>query len=124
MTLQRLESVVEGAAAVYGATAKLNVVPNGCPAVINHKGPAKLVTDIASEMIGVDRVNANCEPLPGSEDFAFMLEHAEVAYFFLGKIGQKGGVSIHNAEYDFNDEIIPIGASIFTKLVEHELPPL
>ncbi|MCR9570948.1 hypothetical protein NB524_11410 [Vibrio alginolyticus] len=55
-----------------------------------------------------------------------MLEHAEGANFFLGngKIGQKGGVSIHNSEYDFNDEIIPIGASLFTKLVEHELPPL
>lgn len=68
----------------------------------------------------------NCDPLPGSEDFACMLEHAEGANFFLGngKIGQKGGVSIHNSEYDFNDEIIPIGASLFTKLVEHELPPL
>ncbi|MCR9570947.1 amidohydrolase [Vibrio alginolyticus] len=63
MTLQRLESVVEAAAVVYGATAKLNVVPNGCPAVINHKDPAKLVTDIATEMLGGDRVNAKLRPI-------------------------------------------------------------
>ena len=55
----------------------------------------------------------------GAEDFAYFLEKRPGAFLFLG---QGGGPGVHHPEYDFNDEIIPIGASYWCRLVEKAMP--
>ena len=70
-------------------------------------------------MVGEARVHGDCGPEMGAEDFSFMLERRPGAYLFLGA-GE--GAGLHHAEYDFNDEIAPIGASFFARIVERAQP--
>nr|WP_231896286.1 amidohydrolase [Vibrio rotiferianus] len=118
LTLKRLHEVVEMTAKSYGATATLTIRDGSCPATINNPKQAQLVAQIAAELIGQEKVNADCRPLSGSEDFSWMLQAVEGCYFFVGN----EGASLHNPSYDFNDNIITTGASMFVKLVEHNLP--
>ena len=58
----------------------------------------------------------------GSEDFAFMLQQRPGAYFRIGQGGGDTGCFLHNARYDFNDDILPLGAALFVRLVERAMP--
>ena len=81
-------------------------------------------------VVGPDAVNANVEPTMGAEDFAFMLQAKPGCYVFLGngdgdhRTGGHGlgPCQLHNASYDFNDNLLPIGASYWARLVEMQLP--
>ncbi|OLQ69309.1 peptidase M20 [Photobacterium proteolyticum] len=117
-TLKRLREVVEMTAKAHGATAVLTIREGSCPATVNNPEQAKLVAKIAAEIVGEDKVDADCRPLSGSEDFSWMLQEVEGCYMFIGN----EGAPLHNPSYDFNDSIIPVGASLFVKLVEHNLP--
>ncbi len=64
---------------------------------------------------------AEGELLMASEDFAFMLEKRPGAFILIGNGGGDGGYMLHNARYDFNDAILPIGASYWARLVERSL---
>jgi len=76
----------------------------------------------AAEITGdPGRVETGVEPVMGSEDFAFMLENKPGAYIMIGNGGGEGGRMLHNARYDFNDAILPIGASYWARLVETSL---
>jgi hippurate hydrolase len=59
----------------------------------------------------------------GSEDFSFMLLERPGAYFRLGQGGAAAGCFLHNARYDFNDEVLPLGAALFARLAERTLAP-
>jgi hippurate hydrolase len=73
-------------------------------------------------VIGQDAVIFDAPPSMASEDFSFMLEERPGAYIWLGA-GEGGeGKMLHDTGYDFNDELLPIGASYWAKLVETELP--
>jgi hippurate hydrolase len=69
-------------------------------------------------VVGAANVTTDGAATMGSEDFAFMLEAKPGAYVFLGN---GSGPSLHNARYDFNDEILPVGASYWATLVEQNL---
>ena len=58
----------------------------------------------------------------GSEDFSFMLQRCPGAYARLGQGGAEGGCFLHNSRYDFNDDVIPLGAGYLAALAEHALP--
>ena len=60
-------------------------------------------------------------PCMGSEDFAFMLQERPGCYLFIGNGGAAGGCLLHNPHYDFNDDILPLGASYWVQLVENGL---
>ena len=62
------------------------------------------------------------EPTMGGEDFSYMLQARPGAYVFLGQGGAPGGCFLHNPSYDFNDEVIPLGAGYLASLVEEALP--
>ena len=70
--------------------------------------------------MGADRVEQDTVPVMGSEDFSYMLKERPGAYLFLGQ-GESAG--LHNENYDFNDDISPIAASFFARLVETAQPP-
>jgi len=74
-------------------------------------------------VLGADKVIRERVPSMGGEDFAFMLEARPGCYIKLGQAGaDKGQVPVHHPNYDFNDDILPLGASIWSALVEQELP--
>ncbi|EPD4375368.1 M20/M25/M40 family metallo-hydrolase [Vibrio fluvialis] len=91
---------------------------------MNDADATRLATEVARQVVGDANVNPDCLPLSGSEDFSFMLQAVPGCYLLLGNglEGETGGICVHNPHYDFNDEIIPAGASFFVRLIERELP--
>ncbi|WP_204114083.1 M20 aminoacylase family protein [Shimia biformata] len=118
MIIRRMEEIVAGQAASYGVKAELRY-EKGYPATVNDADKVAFATDIAREISGPDAVQDNVGKEMGAEDFSYMLEARPGAYLF---IGQGEGPGVHNPNYDFNDEISPIGASFFARLVERALP--
>ncbi|QLE86587.1 amidohydrolase [Shewanella sp. Scap07] len=121
--LERLQQVVEQTAKLYGAKASLTIQPGSYPATVNEQHSYEFAANIAEQLLGKERVNTHCDPLSGSEDFSFMLNKVAGCYLLLGNglSGEKGGVCVHNPHYDFNDDIIPVGAALFCSLVTAEL---
>ena len=118
MVMQRMEQIVQGQAASYGVEARLEYNIS-YPATINHADQAAFAADVAREVSGTERVNANAGREMGAEDFAYMLQERPGAYLFLGQ-GQ--GAGLHHPKYNFNDEIAPVGSSFFARIVEKALP--
>ena len=77
----------------------------------------------AAEVVGADRIVWNPAPELGSEDFSFMLQRRPGCYFLIGQGDSEHGAVCHDTQYDFNDRILAIGASIWVRLVERELAP-
>jgi hippurate hydrolase len=91
------------------------------PPLVNATEPMRIFADVAAELVGDASVDRNKAPASASEDFAFMLEKVPGAYILLGNGEQSAPV--HNDRYDFNDDAIPYGASVFATLVERRLVP-
>lgn len=92
------------------------------PATINTAEETARAADTAEAVPGVKEVLREGNPILAGEDFAFLLERSRGAYLLFGQRGaDKGGVPVHNPGYDFNDDLLPIGASYLAGLVEREL---
>lgn len=89
------------------------------PVTVNHEEETGFAASVARQIAGDDKVMDNVPPVMGGEDFSFMLEARPGAFIFVGQ-GDTAG--LHHPEYDFNDEIIPIGCSYWAKLVETAMP--
>ena len=76
---------------------------------------------MAVELVGADRVTLQGPALPGSEDFAFMLERVPGSYLLIGNGAGEGTCMVHNPGYDFDDDNIAIGAAYWTLLAERFL---
>jgi amidohydrolase len=118
MVEERLARLVDSVAVAFGATATLHYTRT-YPATINSGEHAEFAADVAAAIVGEDRVTRQMPPSMGAEDFSFMLQVKPGAYL---RLGQGGGAFLHNPRYDFNDEVLPLGASIFAGLVERSLP--
>ncbi|WP_170363308.1 M20 aminoacylase family protein [Ruegeria arenilitoris] len=118
MVMTRLEEIVQGQAASYGVTATLDYVV-GYPATVNDADKTGFAAEVAREVSGADRVIANSGREMGAEDFSYMLQERPGAYLFLG---QGDGPGLHHPKYNFNDEIAPVGASFFARIVEKAQP--
>jgi len=116
-----MQRVIDGVAATYGATVEFDYLRR-YPATINHAAETAIAAKIATEVAGEARVNTNTAPVMGGEDFAFMLEKVPGCYLFIGNGAGEGACMVHNPHYDFNDEILPVGATYFSRLVETVLP--
>jgi amidohydrolase len=114
MAERRLREIVAGQAAAFGVSAEVEY-ERGDPPVVNHAREVALAAEVASEVVGETRVTTEYKREMGAEDFAHMLDARPGAYLFLGA-GE--GAGLHHPKYDFNDEISPIGASFFARLVE------
>ncbi len=111
----RLSEVAEGIAETFGGTVKVSYT-RGVPVTIN----AEEQTEFAAE--AAISVGGSCDEAPmvmGGEDFSFMLEERPGAFIVLGN-GDSAG--LHHPEYNFNDEIIPMGCSWFAEMVERRMP--
>src|ERR1700674_2540510 len=118
---KRLTELVHSIAAAFGATATLKY-DRVYPATINSEREAVFAADVADTLVGAENVVRDLEPSMGSEDFSFMLQQRPGAYARLGQGGAEGGCFLHNASYDFNDEVIPLGAGYLAALAEAAMP--
>ncbi|MEM7443511.1 MAG: M20 aminoacylase family protein [Pseudomonadota bacterium] len=115
-----MKRIVESTAATFGAEATLTY-NRGYPATVNHAEQTEKAARVAERVMGDGKVNRDFEPVMGAEDFSFMLEKRPGAYIAIGQAGGPSSCMVHNPRYDFNDEILPVGASFFATLVESEL---
>lgn len=119
---QRIRHIVRLQAESYGAGVKIDYERN-YDATINHKAETDFVRQRAIAFAGEDNVVERDRPSMGSEDFAYMLKARPGSYFFLGTArGTEADKPLHHPCYDFNDDILPIGAAFWTDLVENFLP--
>ena len=91
------------------------------PATINSEKETKIATGVAKQISSKDKVNSNALPRMISEDFAFMLQKKPGCYMWIGNGPVKEYGDLHTPNYNFNDEILPIGASYWVNLVERVL---
>jgi len=113
--------IADGICAAYGATAELSY-QKLYPATINSVEETEQAAAAAATLVGDDAINHNPVPSMGAEDFAFMLREKPGSYVWVGNGAGEGGCMLHNPGYDFNDEIIPLGASYWATLAEQVLP--
>lgn len=120
MIEDRLGRLVESVALGFGATARLKY-QRSYPATINSEREAVFAADVATALVGEAHVVRDLPPSMGAEDFSFMLQVKPGAYLRLGQ-GGEGSCFLHNSRYDFNDEVLPLGAALMARLVEQSLP--
>ncbi|WP_170556903.1 M20 aminoacylase family protein [Ruegeria atlantica] len=118
MVIERMEQIVKGQATSYGVDARLDYEKN-YPATINDGEKAGFAAEVARDVSGSERVVGNMGREMGAEDFSYMLQSRPGAYLFLG---QGEGAGLHHPKYNFNDEIAPVGASFFARIVEKAQP--
>jgi amidohydrolase len=123
MIEHRLRELCSGVALGFGASASVNY-ERIYPATINTAREAAFAADVAERLVGAEHVERDMEPSMGAEDFSFMLQVKPGAYLRIGQGGSSGAgsTSLHNSRYDFNDEILPLGAALHAGLVEQGLP--
>jgi hippurate hydrolase len=113
------ESIAHG----FGATAQLTYT-RGYPATVNTVPEANFAADVATTLVGAEKVMRNMTPSMGAEDFSFMLQAKPGAYLRVGQgaVDGPGPHPLHNSRYDFNDAILPLGAALHASLVEQAMP--
>jgi len=116
----QLKACVEGVVASMGATAEVEII-EGYPATINHVDETELAANVASEIVGPINVVRDAPPTMGAEDFSYMLQEKPGCYIWLGSGRTGNDPMVHDPKYDFNDNISPIGASWFVRMVETSL---
>ncbi|HSV80328.1 MAG TPA: M20 aminoacylase family protein [Ramlibacter sp.] len=117
---RRLNELCSAVALGFGATATVHY-ERIYPATINSPQETEFAADVAEMLVGADRVVRNMEPSMGAEDFSFMLQVKPGAYMRIGQ-GGEANCMLHMARYDFNDDILPLGAALHASLVEHAMP--
>ena len=129
MVEKRMQSLAEGIAAAFDAEVEFTFRRN-YPPLVNHAKETRFALDVMKSVVGEAMVDANVEPTMGAEDFAFFLQEKPGCYIFIGN-GEGdhrdgghglGPCVLHNASYDFNDRLLPIGASFWVHLAEAALP--
>lgn len=123
MVEQRLKEMCNAIALGFGATATVHY-ERIYPATINTEKEALFAGDVAQSLVGADHVVRDLEPSMGSEDFSFMLQTKPGAYLRLGQGMGASGSALHNSRYDFNDEVLPLGAALHAGLIEQSMPLL
>ncbi len=100
------------------ATIRFNPENAGYPVTVNAAVETAMALQAAIAVAGEDCVNQQPTPCMGSEDFAFMLQEKPGCYIWIGNGSSENSCLLHNPHYDFNDEILPIGAAYWVQLVE------
>ncbi len=126
----RMRQMADSLCAAFGARCDFEFARN-YPPTINHAAEAAFARQVMATIVGPDNVVLQ-EPTMGAEDFAYMLQAKPGAYCFIanGDGGHRamghgaGPCTLHNPSYDFNDDLIPLGATYWVRLAEAWLQPL
>jgi hippurate hydrolase len=121
MAEKRIAEIAGKVAEAFGGSADVRYT-RGYPATINTAAESQFAARVGERVFGKASVITEFEPVMGGEDFSYMLLARPGAYVFLGQGGGPGACFLHNSNYDFNDEVIPLGAGYLAALVEEALP--
>jgi hippurate hydrolase len=124
---QRMKEVAEHTCAAFGATCEFSFTRN-YPPTINHVKETDFTRRVLGTVVGPDNV-VDFEPTMGAEDFSFFLQAKPGCYFMIGNgdgAHREGGhglgpCMLHNPSYDFNDDLIPLGATAWVRMAEEWL---
>lgn len=121
---QNIRHLVRTAADSFNVHADIRFNPEnpGYPVTVNSPDETASAIRAATAVAGDGCVDTDPMPSMGAEDFAFMLQQKPGCYLWIGNGSSDGSCLLHNPHYDFNDEILPLGAAYWVKLVENELP--
>ncbi len=116
----KIKQQVDAICAAFAMTADISFNPEnpGYPVTYNTPDETELALQAATAVVGHDHIHTNPVPSMGSEDFAFMLQEKPGCYLWIGNGPSANSCLLHNPHYDFNDEILPVGAAYWVKLVE------
>jgi hippurate hydrolase len=117
---RRIRGIVAGVAATFEMSATVRY-ERRYPALVNAEAETRDAVAAAAAIVGAQHVDTDPTPEMGSEDFAFMLEAKPGAYIWLGAGSGPDTPNIHSPQYDFNDAVLPIGASYWVALAEQQL---
>ena len=129
----RMKAVAEHTAAAFGAEVEFEFKRN-YPPTINHPAETDFARRVMAEVVGAENV-IEFEPTMGAEDFSYFLQQRPGAYFLIGNgdgahrgryegMGHDAGpCMLHNPRYDFNDDLIPLGGSLWVRIAERWLAP-
>ena len=120
---EQMHQITKSMCEAYGASYEFEY-EHRYPATINSEEEAEIAGKVAQKVVGEDRVNLSPAAGMGSEDFAYMLQEKPGSYIWIGNGDGEGSCMVHNPGYDFNDEILPIGATYWVKMAEEILSPL
>jgi amidohydrolase len=121
---KRMQEIAEHTCAAFGATCAFEFHRN-YPPTINHPAETAFLQHVAGDMVGAENV-LDFEPTMGAEDFSYFLQAKPGCYFVVGNgdgAHREGGhglgpCMLHNPSYDFNDDLIPLGATLWVRLAE------
>ena len=119
----QMKQITKSICNAYGASYEFEF-EHRYPATINSSDEAELCGKIAQKISGADKVNLSPTPGMGSEDFAYMLQEKPGCYIWIGNGDGEGSCMIHNPGYDFNDQVLPIGATYWVELAQEILAPV
>jgi hippurate hydrolase len=126
---KQMEEVAVNTAAAFGAEVEFRFRRN-YPPLVNHSESTRFAVEVMKAVVGADKVDDKTEPSMAAEDFAYFLQAKPGCYIFIGN-GEGdhrdgghglGPCVLHNGSYDFNDNLLPVGASFWVKLAEASLP--
>ncbi|WP_209802582.1 M20 aminoacylase family protein [Delftia tsuruhatensis] len=119
---ERIRDLVSAQAESFGVQAQLDWRP-GYAVLVNTPKETDFARQIALELLGPEHVTLQAPPLPGSEDFAFMLQRVPGSYLLIGngEGSEQGACMVHNPGYDFNDDNIAVGAAYWVLLAQRFL---
>jgi hippurate hydrolase len=115
---ERMRTLAAGMATAFDCEIKVDI-RDGFSVLVNQEEHSKVVEEVARTIVGDSNVITRSKPKMGSEDFADMLHAVPGAYFW---VGHEGSVPVHNPGFYLDDKILPIGASMFARIVETRLP--
>ena len=117
----RITDLVTAQAQSFGVRADIDYLRD-YPVLVNTWHETELARRVGIELVGPERVTRQGRPLTGSEDFAFMLEHCPGSYVLIGNGDEHAPAAhacmVHNPGYDFNDDILPVGAAFWVRLAQ------
>ena len=121
---RRMQTIAESTCAAFEAQCEFHFKRN-YPPTVNHDAETQFARRVLGEVVGPDNV-LEFEPTLGSEDFSYFLQAKPGCYFLIGNgdgAHRQGGhglgpCMLHNPSYDFNDELIPLGATAWVRLAE------
>ena len=113
---KRMTDLVHSLCAGFGATGSV-IFGGTYPATVNDSTATAALERVASSLLGEKKVHSKLPPSMGAEDFSFFLQDVPGCYFWLGNGPTEGNCTLHSPHYDFNDDILATGASLWVSLV-------
>ena len=116
---KKIEDISKGIALSNGGTAVIEFdLVNKYPPTINSKKESEFASEVAKKLVGSEKVITDINPSMGGEDFSYLLNEKPGSYLYIGQADKNHNANLHTSNYDFNDNLLPIGVNFWINLVK------